>query len=84
MSNKIASTPAWDAVHEFDAQNNVEPFRTIAERIAYGAGCSKNHPLVDEISAALEDAYNLGERRGPLVAAASTLKHLPQMRQVEK
>ncbi|WP_061026297.1 hypothetical protein [Bradyrhizobium sp. CCH5-F6] len=71
MGNKITSTPAWDAVHAFDAENNVEPFRTIAERIAYGAGCSKNHPLVDDISADLEDAYSLGERRGPLVAGAT-------------
>lgn len=71
VSKKITSTPAWDAVHAFDAENSVEPFRAIAERIAYGAGCAKNHQLVDDISGALEDAYSLGERRGPLVAAAT-------------
>lgn len=68
---KITTTPEWDAVHAFDAENNVEPFRTIAERIAWKYGADRRHSLVDDISNAIEDAYNLGERRGPLVAAAS-------------
>jgi hypothetical protein len=71
MSNKITSTPAWDAVHAFDAENSVESFREIAERIAANHDFWMTHQIVDEISAALEDAYSLGERRGPLVAAAT-------------
>lgn len=71
MSSKIVSTPAWDALHAFDVQNGVEPFRTTAERIAAAHDFWTTHPIVDEISAALEDAYNLGERRGPLAAAAT-------------
>lgn len=67
MDNRITPQPEYDALNAFDAENNVEPFRTIAERMAYGYGCARNHPLVDEISAALEDAYNLGVKRGPLV-----------------
>lgn len=68
MSNKITRQPEYDALNAFDAENNVEPFRTTAERIAWQYGYKEPaHPMVDAISAALEDAYNLGERRGPLV-----------------
>jgi predicted Zn-dependent protease len=64
---KIAHQPEYDALNAFDAANNVEPFRTIAERIATSHDFWATHPIVDQISAAMEDAYNLGERRGPLV-----------------
>jgi hypothetical protein len=69
--HRIASSPEWDAVHAFDTENNVLPFRSIAERIAWRFGYKEpTHPMVDAISSALEDAYNLGERRGPLIEAA--------------
>ena len=64
---KIIPQPEYDALHAFDAENNVEPFRTIAERIARKYGAGETHSLVDDIAQAIEDAYNLGERRGPLV-----------------
>lgn len=67
-ANKIAPAPEWDAVNAFDQENNVEPFITIAMRIVerYRVHLGAN-ALVDDISHALEDAYNLGERRGPLI-----------------
>lgn len=65
---KITPQPEYAALNAFDAENNVEPFRTIAERIVDGYGINSHvGPLmVDEISIALEDAYDLGVRRGPL------------------
>jgi len=68
--NRITSTPAWDALNAFDAENNVEPARTIAQRIAWKYAAGPNHPLVDDISAAIEDAMNLGGRRSVLEQAA--------------
>ena len=64
---KIKIQPEWETLYAFDAENNVEPFRTIAERIAWRFDFRPDHMIVDDISVALEDAYNLGERRGPLV-----------------
>lgn len=66
--NEISHQPEWDALQQFDADNNVEPPRVIAYRIASKYGHSAT--LVDEISHAIEDAYNLGERRGPLIPTA--------------
>lgn len=66
----IPRTPEWDAVNAFDAKINLEPDRVIAQRIARKHGFLDTDDIVDEISHALEDAYNIGERRGPLVAAA--------------
>ena len=62
MTDKIVLTPEDRARHAFDAENNVEPCRTIAERIVH----NYPHPddLVDDISHAIEDARALGERRG--------------------
>ena len=59
---KVVLTPEDKARLAFDAENNVEPCRTIAERIV-----RKNpHPddLVDYISYAIEDARALGKKRG--------------------
>ena len=64
---KIAPQPEYDALYAFDAENNVEPARTIAERIVKKYGCGLTHPLVDDISHAIEDAMDLGVRRGPLI-----------------
>lgn len=64
---KIMHQPEWDALHAFDAENNVEPARTIAERIALKYGAGNKHSLVDDIAHAIEDAMNIGERRGPLI-----------------
>lgn len=65
--DRIMPQPEYDALNAFDAENNVEPFRAIAERIATNHDFWTTHQIVDEISAALEDAYKLGERRGPLI-----------------
>lgn len=63
---KIISTPADEALWAFDQANNVEPTRTIAGRIASNHGFGWGHPMVDEISHALEDAMDIGRRRAPL------------------
>ena len=68
---RIARQPEYDALNAFDGENNVKPFRTIAERIGEKYGFDWRHSLVDDISNAIEDAYNLGERRGPLVPRIS-------------
>jgi hypothetical protein len=67
---KIKSSPEIDALHQFDATHNVEPCRTIALRIAQKYDCTAVHPIVDEISQAIEDARELGEKRGPFADAA--------------
>lgn len=61
---KITPQPEYEALHTFDAENNVEPARVIAERMAHKFRIPRNHPLVDSISHAIEDAMRLGERRG--------------------
>jgi hypothetical protein len=61
--NKITRQPEWDALHKFDADNNVEPSRTIAERIGERFQFVAIHPIIDAISHAIEDAMRLGERR---------------------
>ena len=63
---KIAYQPEYDALNAFDAENRIEPVRQIACRIAMKYDCGQHHPIVDDISRALEDAYDLGVRRGPL------------------
>ena len=69
---KFTSTPEWDALNAFDAENNVEPTRVVACRIAckYAHSATENGQLIDEISHAIEDAMEIGARRGPLEAAA--------------
>ena len=57
-------TPIEKALSKFDDENNVEPTRRIAERIALKYGAGPTHSLVDDIHHAIEDAYNLGARRG--------------------
>ena len=64
---KIARQPEWDALYAFDAENNVLPARTIAEKIAERHGLQLWYSLVDEISHAIEDAMELGIKRGPLI-----------------
>jgi hypothetical protein len=60
---KVTLTATDKALFAFDAENNVEPPRTIAERIAWRFGAGPTHPLVDAISHAIEDAMDLGARR---------------------
>jgi hypothetical protein len=60
---KITPQPEYDALNAFDAENNVEPARTIAERIAWKYDYWSTDPIVDDISHAIEDAMNLGQRR---------------------
>lgn len=69
--NRISHQPEWDALHAFDAANNVEPARTIAERIAKRFYVGAPSPLVDAIAHAIEDAHDLGVRRGPLIPPRS-------------
>lgn len=64
---KFMTTPMDDALFRFDAENNVEPPRRIAARIASKYGVTSTHPLVDDISHAIEDAMELGHRRAPYV-----------------
>lgn len=64
----VTTTPAFDALHQFDADNNVEPFRATATRIAQAY--MEYSELVDAISHALEDAAEIGKKRGPLEDAA--------------
>lgn len=65
--NKITPRPEYDALNAFDAEHNVEPTRTIAERIAWKYGAGPTHSMVDDIAHALEDAHELGVKRGPLI-----------------
>ena len=57
-----------DAIKK-DAENKVEPARNIAEQIALKYGAGKTHSMVDEISHAIEDARDIGKRRGALKRA---------------
>lgn len=67
---KIHTSPEYEALHRFDAEHNVEPCRTIAERIAKKWDCMSVHPIVDDIAHAIEDAREIGEKRGPFAKAA--------------
>jgi len=60
---KITPQPEYDALNAFDAENNVEPARTIAERIAWRFDFPSGHTIVDAISHAIEDAMEIGQRR---------------------
>jgi hypothetical protein len=60
---KITPQPEYDALNAFDAENNAEPARTIAERIGLKYAAGRTHPLVDDISHAIEDAIEWGQRR---------------------
>jgi len=62
MTEKVVLSPADKARHAFDAENNVEPCRTIAERIVYN--CPHPDDMVDDLSHAIEDARALGKKRG--------------------
>ena len=64
--NKIHPQPEYDALYAFDAENNVQP-TVIAERIAARYGFHDKHPIVDDIHYAIEDALDLGQRRGKLI-----------------
>jgi len=64
MTEKFITTAQDEADFRFDEENNVEPARTIAERLSEKYGGSPTHPLVDDVSHAIEDARELGERRG--------------------
>jgi hypothetical protein len=68
---KVTLTPADEALFKFDAENNVEPARTIAERLALKWSTYLRPEMVDDIACAIEDARNLGERRGIFTAPLS-------------
>lgn len=63
MNNRIEITAEAKARYAFDAKNDVEPTRTIAEWIAEKYGVESMHPLVDDIAHAIEDARDLGVKR---------------------
>jgi hypothetical protein len=73
----IAPTVEQEALYRFDAENKVEPQRVIAERVAAIYGLGKTHPIVDDISHAIEDAREVFERRGR-VASMVTSHHQAQ------
>lgn len=62
--NKIHVTPADEALFKFDAENKVEPPRVIAQRVARRHGLGYNGSLIDDIAHALEDAMEIGQKRG--------------------
>lgn len=64
---KITLQPEYEALYAFDAQNNVEPERVIAERIAFKYGIMPAHSIVDDIAHAIEDARDIGARRAPFI-----------------
>jgi hypothetical protein len=70
--NKITPQPEYDALYAFDAENNLEPSSVIAERIAAKHGFHDKHPIVDDIHYAIEDALDLGQRRGKLIPPPGT------------
>lgn len=70
MSDKIVTTPEYEALHAFDAEFNSEPMRAIAERVVRKNCLVENIELIDDISYAIETAYELGKLRGPLEEAA--------------
>jgi hypothetical protein len=70
---KINITPEQEALYLFDAEHNVEPTRETAMRIAMKYGFPAASALVDEISHAIEDAYEIGQKRGLLLKAAGLL-----------
>lgn len=69
--NKIILTAADRALFDFDAERNVEPWRTVAQRIAAKHGHGEFDSIVDEISHALEDAMDIGRARAALEEARS-------------
>lgn len=70
---KITTTPEQEALYQFDAEHNVEPTRETAMRIAMKYGFPATSALVDEISHAVEDAYEIGQKRGILLKAAGLM-----------
>jgi hypothetical protein len=62
-SQKITVTDADKAVFAFDAANGVEPFRTTAERIALSHGFLPVDAIVDDIAHAMENTFDIGQRR---------------------
>lgn len=62
--NSFTKTPADKASFKFDADHNVEPFRTIAARLASNYyDYEEPGSFIDNIAHALEDAHNLGYKR---------------------
>lgn len=61
----------------FDCENNVEPDRTIAERIAGAYDIMDTHPIVDLISHAIEDAREIGAKKADFVAGRQETEYDP-------
>lgn len=76
-SLRVVTTPADEALFAFDAQNNVQPPRAIAEKIAWRYGMGKTHPIVDTISHAVEDAMDIGGRRTKVLLEWDGVKFVP-------
>jgi len=62
--NAIQTTAADESLFRFDAENNVQPARQVAERIAKRHGIGRDMALIDDIAHAIEDAMGIGQRRG--------------------
>jgi hypothetical protein len=69
--DKVVLTARARALFAFDAEHKVEPARTIAKRIAAKYGAGPTHSLVDEISQAIENAWDIGEKRAAYLARVS-------------
>lgn len=70
---KFVLTDVDRAEIAFEIENGVEPARQTAQRIAAKYGGGENHPLVDDISRAIEDAWGIGWRRHEASLAARRL-----------
>lgn len=64
MTRKIVTDDDIRARWEFDIKNDVLPCRTVALNITGHYGIDPTSSIVDDI--AIEDARNVGEKRGRL------------------
>jgi hypothetical protein len=65
-NDPIITSPADEARQAFDAGHNVEPCHMIAVGIAARYGIRRTHPIVDDMSHAIEDAPEIGDAKIPL------------------
>lgn len=65
--NRYKTTPFDEAFFKASREAGEEPPQRIARRIAGKYGAGPYHPLVDDISHAIEDARELGVKLAPYV-----------------
>jgi hypothetical protein len=77
--NRVVFDPEYERLHQFDAENNLQPSRAVAKDIAAKYGIDEMHPIVDDIAHAVEDALDLGQRRADYLPRRSV--RMPWSRQ---